>query len=451
MSEDTMQNTTDTAAHALAHLAAPGEHHAAPTRNPFAAATLTTTSSIQPMQQASTAPKSHVSGVGKWVFDHKKSFSQDNPLAWYGIRNILNNMVAILGLLVAIVPVRAGMGKIAQLAHGKEGEIVGGVRKAIENGFGNPTLQNMAGVGVSFSTFRTMYKAWQRSYDRVFGDPKSAEEATQAIADLPKNIWKDIKQIAPVEFPATMTAAVALVGIRNAVNGGPPSLPENHWRDVAGCAFLAYPVFFEMTERLGRDWQLLRGYKDPKTNEHINKDKMTMGEFLTRQVPGIAAGIIPYIGFNNLWYRSTKRQVTYNKATADAINAGKQKVDGFFSAAWKERPFELFFLYTAGRDLYFDLYDWATGKSNKPGKHADAAPVPHSGGAVIADVAPAPKPVLAVSNHPGVEVADAAPQGKMIASSIEHKAPTKPAAPAANHAAVVAASHAEHSGAQHAV
>ena len=424
---------------------------ATPTVNPFAAATVMANASITPMK------KGQVSGVGQWVFDHKQAFSRDNPLAWYGIRNVLNNMVAIVGLMATIVPVRMGMGGVAKWATGKAAvaEAAKNVSsqsfyKGVQGLFGHPTIQGMAGVGVSFSTFRTMYKMGQRSYDRVFGDPKSAEESSQAIADLPKNIWKDFKQIAAVEYPATMTAAVALVGIRNAVNGGAPEGAEmvkgvatypRHFRDIMGCAFLAYPVFFEMTERLGRDWQLQRGYKDPKTNEHINKDKMTIGEFLTRQVPAVAAGIIPYIAGNNIWHRKTGHQLSYN---AVQVSKGLTKIDGFWSGFWKERPYELFFLYTLGRDLYYDAYDWMTGKSSAPGKHADVAPMPHAGG-VIADTLPAKKTsVAATSAHPGVEVADAAPQGKVVAMA-EHK---KPAQPAESHKAQVAA---DHQGAHHAI
>jgi hypothetical protein len=410
------------------------------TPNPFAAATATTSASITPMK------KGEVSGIGQWVFDHKQSFSRDNPFAWYGIRNVLNNMVAIVGLMATIVPVRWGMGKLAQKAD------QAGLTK-VGFGLAHPILQNMAGVGVSFSTFRTLYKMGQRSYDRIFGDPKSAEEASQAVADLPKNIWKDFWQIAPVEYPATMTAAIALVGIRAAVNAGPRSGPTeavgNNLKDTLGCAFLAYPVFFEMTERLGRDWQLHRGYADPKTNEHINKDKMTMGEFLMRQVPAVAAGIIPYISLNNLAYRAqgkNNRQVTYNHGFSEAINKGTLKADGFFSAFWKEKPYELFFLYTLGRDLYYDAYDWMTGKSSVPGKHAEAAPKPASPGVVMADAVPAAKSPIAVSNHPTVEVADAAPLGKLVPAPKEHKKPTHPAA---NHAALATNDH--HQGARHAV
>lgn len=290
-----------------------------------------------------TDGRSEQAGIGQWVFNHKHSFSADNPLAWYGIRNVLNNMVSIVGLMATIVPVRMGMGHVAKWAETK------GMLKT-QGVFGNNVLQNSLGVGVSFATFRTMYKMGQRAYDRVFIKPDDASETSQAIHDLPKNWWKDFKQIAPAEYPATMVAGFGLVGIRAAFT--PTALDKaNHWKDVTACAALAYPVFFEITENLGRTFQLQRGYTTEETNEHINKDKQTLGTFLTRQVPGVAAGIVPYIHFNNIAYRSTGRQASYK------IGATAHGIDSFGKAFWKERPYQFFWMFSLGRDLYFDAYD----------------------------------------------------------------------------------------------
>lgn len=277
------------------------------------------TAHAQPVDGGAMA-KGTVTPTGKWVFEHKRQFSQENPLAWYGLRNVLNNIVAIVGLVATIVPKRMAMGYAA-----KWGAVRG--YKTFSNVMGHTVLQNSLGVGVSFATWRTMYKLWQRGYDRIFVKPESPEETSQALADAPKHLWRDLKQIGPSEYPATIAAAFALVGIRAGITGGNPSLPANHWKDVAGCAFVAYPAFFEITERLGRDFMIQRGYKDASTNEHIDKDKQTLGEFLFRQVPAIAAGIIPYIHCNNILYRSTGRQLSFNTTQ----RATTSRIDGYFS------------------------------------------------------------------------------------------------------------------------
>ncbi len=337
-------------------------------------------------------------GLGQWVFNHKQSFSHDNPLAWYGIRNVLNNMVSIVGLMATIVPVRMGMGHAAKWAESQ------GMAKT-QAFFGNPILQNSLGVGVSFSTFRTMYKMGQRAYDRVFIESEDASETSKAIHDVPQNWWKDFKQIAPAEYPATMIAAFGLVGIRAAFTPTAPDLAANHWKDVAACAAVAYPVFFEITENLGRNLQLNRGYTTEDTNEHINKDKQTFGTFITRQVPGVAAGIIPYIGVNNVWYRKTGRQASYK------MGATAQGIDSFGKAFWKERPFQAFWMFSLGRDLYFDAYDklfgapksaittaTASHDQSKPhdnalaSLHTEALPVAQTPSAQVYDVTDIAKP-----------------------------------------------------------
>ncbi len=302
-----------------------------------------------PQTSASTG---RVSPWGRWAFENKAAYSKDNPLAWYGLRNVAINIVGIMGLIATIVPTRMGMGKLAQWAEKKGYKQFSGVMS-------NTYLQNSLGVGVSFATFRTIYKMGQRAYDRVFVKPQSAEESTQAVHDLPKTLFKDLRQIAPSEYPATMTAAFALVGIRSAITGGAPELKVNHWRDVTGSALAAYPVFFELTEHMGRALMKQHGHTTHDTNEHLDKDKETFGEFLTRQLPAVAIGIVPYIGFNNLAYRHTGRQLSYNAAQRAT---GNRAIDGFWQAAWKERPYQLFWMYTLGRDLYMDAYDKVIGK-----------------------------------------------------------------------------------------
>jgi hypothetical protein len=169
---------------------------------------------------AMTDARGEQSGLGNWVFNHKSSFSRDNPLAWYGVRNVANNMVSIVGLMATIVPVRMGMGHVAKWADAR------GMAKT-QAFFSNTVLQNSLGVGASFATFRTLYKMGQRAYDRVFINPDDASETTQAINDLPHNWWKDFKQIAPAEFPATYAR--------------PSPHARRNWQQIIGKMWLPAP------------------------------------------------------------------------------------------------------------------------------------------------------------------------------------------------------------------
>jgi hypothetical protein len=92
---------------------------------------------------------------------------------------------------------------------------------------------------------------------------------------------------------------------------------------------------------------------------------MSLGTFLTRQVPGIAAGIVPYIGVNNVLYRHTGRQMSYNSIQ---LGKGIKQIDKYWPAFWKERPYEVFWMFSLGRDLYFDAYDKLTGKTKEEKK-----------------------------------------------------------------------------------
>jgi hypothetical protein len=112
-----------------------------------------------------------------------------------------------------------------------------------------------------------------------------------------------------------------------------------------------------------------------------------LGTFLTRQVPGIAAGIIPYIAVNNLWYRkSGQRQLSYN---ASQIERGIKKIDGFGAAFWKERPYQAFWMFSLGRDLYFDAYDKLFGMPKSAITTASRARNDAYGDLASLDVAPA--------------------------------------------------------------
>lgn len=351
-------------------------------QNPFAVSV----AEAMPVAKPDTTPAAngHVSGAGQWVFNNHASFGKESPVAWYGVRNVVANMVGIAGLIGVIVGVRKGMGHGAQWAEKKGYNF-------LSNEFSRTYTQNALGVGASFATFRTIYKTFQRSYDDVFVRPKNAEEASQAVTDLPKKLWQNFKQIGVVEYPVTMIGGFVLVGIRSGIAGALPKetvakknfldvIRDKHTqRDIAGCALFAYPAFFEVIEHLGGAWQKNRGYKDPYHNEHVNKDKQGMKETFIRQIPGVAAGIVPYIAFNSWAHQNIGRQFSYHTVQRDA---GIKAVDKFATAYRKEMPFQYFWMYTLGRDMYFDAYDKLTGKAKEAGSHA-ALPSAHADVAMI--------------------------------------------------------------------
>lgn len=332
--------------------------------------------SAAPAMAQTPAHAPEVSPFANWAFEHKAAFSKQSPLAWYGIRNVMSNMAGICGLMATIVPVRMAMGHGAKWAEAKGWNI-------LSEELSRPMWQNSVGVGVSFGTFRTIYKTCQRNYDDLFVRPTTKQETQQAWQDLPHKTWENIKQIAPVEYPVTMAGAFALVGIRSAIVGQMPAetlakkkfgeiiRDKNVVRDMIGCGFFAYPAFFEITDRFGRAGQLQRGYSDPYHNESIGRDKVGVSEYIKRQVPGIAAGILPYIAFNTWGIHNVGRQNSYNTLQRAA---GNTKIDGYLSGVWQERPYQFFWMFSLGRDVYFDIYDKLTGKGATPGQHAAHAP-----------------------------------------------------------------------------
>lgn len=333
-----------------------------------------------PAENTDHAASTSSNALGRWAFAHRDAFSQQSPLAWYGLRNVLVNMVSIAGLMAVIVPLRKAMGHGAQWAESRG-------YKILSEELSRNMWQNALGVGASFATFRTLYKAQQRSYDDLFVRPKSAGEASDAAQALPGKFLSNLWQIATVELPTTMLGAFALVGIRTGIAGATanpkhPVFNKDAIRDIAGCAIFAYPAFFEICEHLQRAYQLKRGYQDPYHNEHINKDKQSMGEFFARQLPAVSAGIIPYIAFNTWGYSKTGRQLSFNTSQRAA---GIRTIDSFWSAYKKEIPYQFFWMYTLGRDLYYDAFDKLTGRSNKPGSHS-ASNAPAQPGSTVASV-----------------------------------------------------------------
>ena len=354
-----------------------------------------------PTVKAEARPISgQVTGAGQWAFDHRASFSKQSPVAWYGIRNVLANMTGIAALMGVVVGVRQGMGHGAQWAQ-KAGH------SFLSNELSRVYTQNAVGIGASFATFRTVYKTFQRSYDDVFIKPKSAEESSAAISNMPNKLWQDFKQVGAVEYPVTMIGGFVLVGIRAGIAGALPAetvakknfmevvKDKNVQRDMIGCGLFAYPAFFEIIERMGGSWQKELGFNNASNNEHRDKHKQGMKETFLRQIPGVAAGIFPYIALNTWGYHNSGRQLSFNAVQRDVAAAAKTtaKIDSFAAAYTKEMPYQYFWTFSLGRDLYFDAYDKLTGKRKAdtgeqhpafPGVHAQEVEGGRRGSAPIA-------------------------------------------------------------------
>ncbi len=305
-----------------------------------------------------SAEKSDVTGVGNWAFKHRKEFV-DNPVGWYGIRNGVNAAVALAGLTTVIVPVRHGMkgiGKLINPTMEKSGA------RALAS---HPMLEMMVGVGLSFATFRTMFKVWKRNYDRIFTNAKNPEDSSHAIHDLPKNIWHDFKEIAPIEYPATTIAAVPLVAIRGGFGGGSQ---KSDLQDMIG-SVPAYTLFFETTERVyrgfGKDESAVEGIfrhseaKGPEDKpDHGKKAYATFTEdtpvrLLLRKVPAVALGIMPYIYLNRNMYKK--------QGGTEIPNEGGMKADDTMWQSWKKEimPYEMFPAYTMLSEWWLNTYDGA--------------------------------------------------------------------------------------------
>lgn len=313
--------------------------------------------------------------VGKWSYAHKDAMNSALPN--YLIRNALNASIALAALTAVIVPVRLGLSSLATASR-EAGKFTGfeGLDKAIHAVSSDKNVQAIAGVGLSFSTFRTLFKTGKRNYDRIFGD-KSAHDNAVAFHDLPRNIFNDLKEIAPVEFPATCIAAIPLVTARNAFGG---AAQPSTMRDIIGCV-PAYTVFFEATERLysgfANDQSALHGiYKEaqPTPKSADPKDRKPYAEFTEdtpvrlafRKLPAVALGIAPYIALNRRAYlNQAKELVGEEKATvplggmqtADNEALGLKR-DTFRSAYNKEiKPFLMFPAYTVISEAWMSNYD----------------------------------------------------------------------------------------------
>lgn len=314
---------------------------------------------------------------GKWAYAHKDEMN--SAPARYGLRNGVNAAGALAALTAVIVPVRHGFAKAAESAS--KGTFTGFEKldKVISKACSEKSsmVPMMVGVGLSFSTFRTLFKVGKRNYDRLFSD-ESAENSAKAFHDMPRNIMKDIEDIAPTEFAATSLAAIPLVAIRSGFGG----MKESIKHDIMG-SIPAYVVFFELTERLysgfGKDQSALQGIfqeASPTPKPADDKDRLPYASFTEdspvrlafRKLPAVALGIAPYIYLNRKMYaRNAMKELgnelaetmkTEKKAFAEQLGGMKAGGESFATSYGKEiTPYLMFPAYTVISEAWMNNYD----------------------------------------------------------------------------------------------
>ncbi|MFO1241897.1 MAG: hypothetical protein U1E36_01640 [Rickettsiales bacterium] len=330
-------------------------------------------------------PKGYLAAhLGKWAFDHKDTM-KNNWLPWYGVRNAGASVLGISALVTILVPVRYGFNAL-RTATEKSTGLLGRNLNIAANGL----TENVVGTGLSFAGFRTGYKLWQRTYDKLFVKPKTEDEASQAVSNIPSTVAKDLGALAPVEFPATFLSAIPLVALRSGVRvsgnqfnkfrsqdplykgqqifewqaGGKRVITDasglvaagkdSRIKDIIGC-IPAYTAFFEMNERIFDDFQTRRGHRknehshvkgvlppDEQSKEKKPFDTMledTPARMYFYKVASVAAGIIPYIA----WSRYAQNTKGWQMSAAN---------DNFWSAWMKEnKMYQGFALYTVGSEV----------------------------------------------------------------------------------------------------
>lgn len=349
-------------------------------------------SSPEKTKEAAQPKRFLASNIGKWAHEHK-DYMSNNWLPWYGIRNAMASAFGITALVTILVPTRFGFGKLRTMADAalekNPDHALARFTKMSTHGL----AENIIGTGISFAGFRTGYKLWQRNYDRIFVKAKDEDDASKAVTDLPSNIAKDLRYLAPVEFPATLIAAVPLVAMRSGmrVNGNQfnkarykgtvePGLKldqplfryqkegkfvigdssglvaaglDSRVKDVIG-SIPAYTAFFEFGERMFDDFQTRRGYNK---NEHSHvkgvlhpseqsKEKKPFDAMLEDtparmyfyKVASVAAGIIPYI----TWSRYAQGNLKLQMKPSDSVWKAWSKEQGMFQG---------FALYTVGSEV----------------------------------------------------------------------------------------------------
>lgn len=335
-------------------------------------------------------PKGYLANtIGKWAHEHK-DYMSNNWLPWYGLRNAAASVFGITALVTILVPTRFGFGKLrSKAAETLKQNPDSKLARFAQTTF-NGLTENIIGTGLSFAGFRTGYKLWQRNYDRIFTKAPSEEDSAQAVSNLPENIASDLHYLAPVEFPATLIAAVPLVAMRSGMRlhgnefnkaalprvPGKPQLFEiknpatnqlfqtdagglvaagqdSRVKDVIGC-IPAYTAFFEFGERMFDDFQTRRGYSK---NEHSHvkgvlhpseqsKEKKPFDTMLEDtparmyfyKVASVAAGIIPYI----TWSRYAQNNKGWQMKPTDSVWKAWSKEQGMYQG---------FALYTVGSEL----------------------------------------------------------------------------------------------------
>jgi hypothetical protein len=183
--------------------------------------------------------------LGNWAYDHKPFFqSTTGSLAF---RNAARTLTAIFPYLL----VNVGAQHFFHHTVDKGKNLLGS--QTLTKLFKPKIMQQAVGIALSFTTFRSFCKVWQNNYDRIFG-AKTADEAADAIGNLPVNAMRDATHIVLSELAATGLSAITLAAIRTGLKTPEPPgilhpVGKNYVNDYLANA-LGYTVFFEASDRL---------------------------------------------------------------------------------------------------------------------------------------------------------------------------------------------------------
>jgi hypothetical protein len=189
---------------------------------------------------------SGVSGaLGNFAYAHKDFFQHN-----LAFRNFARTLTAI----APYVFVNVGVQHLFQRTVGS-GKNFG---KYLTPILKHPITQSTAAIAFSFTTFRSVSKLWNASYDRIFG-AQSPDEAAEAISALPANIAHDAVAIVPSEFAASGLSAITLAAVRGSLKTPEPPMVNGvakkwavgeHYANDWLANSLGYTVFFEASDRL---------------------------------------------------------------------------------------------------------------------------------------------------------------------------------------------------------
>ena len=261
----------------------------------------------------------------------------------------------------------------------------------------NSPLLVAAQIAASFTFYRTGSFAMRRMHDRLFDEKNTREDTVREMSEVPTNFandfWDNLKvQGHSVPWAALSLGYISQMGeadkeIVDAARDKPLEIITNKKArpkllGQMGRNTIAYSVFFEVADTLGKHYRLQKGMADPTL--HLSEHESEQGErlfkaedpdrkygaftdeagpfrLLLKRLPPAAVGIGAYTAAKRLGYRasiSKKQAETFYDADKGANAFALDKEGSFLSTAWREgAATSLFGVYTFVKDPWEKAYD----------------------------------------------------------------------------------------------